>query len=253
MTTIDLNADLGEGFGSYRLGDDAALLDLVTSASVACGFHAGDPMTMRATVVAAAARDVAIGAHPGYPDLLGFGRRELAATPGEIRAYVVYQVGALAGVCRATGARLRFVKPHGALYNRAATDVAAAAAVVEAIGSVDPDLVVLGLAGSVLIDAARAAGLASAAEAFADRAYTAAGTLVPRSEPGAVLTDADAVVARALRMVREGRVRAADGADTAIQADSLCVHGDTPGALALVRALRSRLVAEGIALAAFAG
>ncbi len=252
MTTIDLNADVGEGFGSNRLGDDGPLLDLVTSASIACGFHAGDPLTMHATVAAAHARGVAIGAHPGYPDLPGFGRRDLAATAAEIRAYVVYQVGALAGVCRAAGARLRFVKPHGALYNRAATDAAAASAIAEAVAAVDATLVVLALAGGALVDAARAAGLRAAAEAFADRAYTSAGALAPRSVPGAVLTDPDVVAARALGIVRDGRVRAADGTEITLHADSLCVHGDTPGALALARAVRTRFLGEGIALAPFA-
>jgi 5-oxoprolinase (ATP-hydrolysing) subunit A len=250
--TIDLNADLGEGFGQYRLGADAALLPLLTSANVACGFHAGDPMTMRETVAAAASHGVAIGAHPGYPDLMGFGRRELGATPAEITAYVIYQIGALDAVCRAHGTRLRYVKAHGALYNRAATDRVAADAIAEAIRLAGPSLMMLGLAGSQLIAAGEAAGLRTAAEAFADRAYVSDGTLVPRSVEGAVVHDVDAVVARALRMVTAGVVTAIDGTDVAIRADSLCVHGDTPGAVALVRALRTHLDHHGVRVAPFA-
>jgi UPF0271 protein len=250
--TIDLNADLGEGFGRYRLAEDAELLSLVTSANVACGFHAGDPITMRETVAAAADRGVVIGAHPGYPDLLGFGRRELGATPAEITAYVIYQLGALNAVCRARGTRVRYVKPHGALYNRAAADRPAAAAIAAAVHQVDPELVLLGRAGSHLIAAARAAGLRTASEAFADRAYAPDGSLVPRSEPGAVVHDVEAVVARAVRMVREEQVATSAGTTISVRADSLCIHGDTPGAIALVRALRTRLADHGIAVAPFA-
>jgi len=252
MRTIDLNADLGEGFGQYRIGADVALLPLLSSANIACGFHAGDPMTMRETVAAAATCGVAIGAHPGYPDLLGFGRRELGATPAEVTAYMLYQIGALGAVCRAGGTRLRFVKPHGALYNRAAIDRTVADAIADAIRLADPTLVLLGLAGSQLIDAGRAAGLRTAAEAFADRAYAPDGTLVPRAVAGAVLHDADAVVARASRMVTDHTVTAIDGTEIALRADSLCVHGDNPGALELVRALRAQFDRIGIQVAAFA-
>ena len=252
MQTIDLNADLGEGFGHYRVGADAALLPLLTSANIACGFHAGDPMTMRETVAAAVRSGVAIGAHPGYPDLLGFGRRELDATAAEVTADVIYQIGALDAVCRAGGTRLRYVKPHGALYNRAAIDRPIADAIADAIRRTDPTLVLLGLAGSEMIAAGRAAGLRTAAEAFADRAYARDGTLVPRSRPGAVVDDVERVVARALRMVTSHTVTAIDGTDLAIEADSLCVHGDTPGALALVAALRARLDLDGVAVAPFA-
>jgi UPF0271 protein len=249
--TIDLNADLGEGFGQYRLGADAALMPLLTSANIACGFHAGDPMTMRETVAAAASHGVAIGAHPGYPDLMGFGRRDLGATPGEVTAYVIYQIGALDAACRASGTRLRYVKAHGALYNRAATDRVIADAIAEAIRLVDPSLVMLGLSGSALIAAGDAAGLRTASEAFADRAYASDGTLVPRSVAGAVVHDTDAVVARALRMVATGSVIAIDGTEVAVRADSLCVHGDTPGALALVRALRTHFDHHGVRVASF--
>lgn len=249
--TVDLNADLGESFGRYRL-DDTALLDVVTSASIACGFHAGDPIVMRDTVRAAARRGITIGAHPAYPDLVGFGRREMAATPDEIEAFVVYQIGALTGVCAAAGVRLRYVKAHGALYNRAAGDRAAADAIARAVHSVDAELALLGPPGSALLDAADHGGLRSVREAFVDRAYRADGTLVPRSEPGAVLIDVEAVAERALGIVRDGTVTAIDGRVVPIQAESLCTHGDGPQALALVRAVRRRLEAARVAVAPFA-
>ena len=248
---VDLNADMGESFGRYRLGDDA-LLDVVTSASIACGFHAGDPMVMRDTVAGAVKRGVAIGAHPGYPDLVGFGRRELAATPEEIEAFVVYQVGALHGVCAAAGTRLRYVKAHGALYNRAARDVAAADAIARAVRSVDPSLALLGLAGSAMIGAAERAGIRGVSEAFVDRAYRGDGTLVPRSESGAVLTDAETVAERALRMVQSQSVPAADGSVVSIRVESLCTHGDGPRAVEIVSAVRRRLEEAGVIVTAFA-
>lgn len=251
MTRIDLNADLGEAFGRWRL-DDVALLDVVTSASIACGFHAGDPRVMCEMVAAASARGVAIGAHPSYPDLVGFGRRELAATPAEIEADVVYQIGALSGVCAAQGARLRYVKPHGALYNRAARDAAAAQAIASAVRGVDCSLVLLALAGSEMVRAAERAGVRVAREAFIDRAYRADGTLVPRSEPGAVLGDVAVVAERALRLVRDHEVEAIDGTVLRVAPDSLCAHGDGPEALALVSAVRARLESAGIAIAPFA-
>jgi UPF0271 protein len=245
--TVDLNADMGEA-----QGDDAALVGLVTSANVACGFHAGDPMIMRATVDAAVRAGVAVGAHPGYPDRQGFGRRDLAATPAEITADVLYQVGALQAVCRAAGTRVRYVKAHGALYNRAAKDAAAAKAIAEAVRIADPSLVLLCLAGSAMVDVTRAAGVTVAEEAFADRAYVADGSLVSRSLPGSVLTDPSVVAARAVRMVTTGEVEAHGGGTVRLRADSLCVHGDTPGALDLVRAVRRALTAEGLTLASFA-
>lgn len=247
---MDLNADMGEGFGHYRLGDDA-LLDVVTSASIACGFHAGDPIVMRDTVMGAAKRGVAIGAHPGYPDLVGFGRRELAATPQEIEAFVVYQIGALQGVCAAAGTRLRYVKAHGALYNRAARDVAAADAIARAVRSVDPSLALLGLAGSAMIGAAERAGIRGVSEAFVDRAYRGDGTLVPRSEKGAVLTDVETVAERALRMVQSQSVPAADGSVVSIRVESLCTHGDGPHAVEMVSAVRRRLEEAGVIVTAF--
>ena len=252
LPTIDLNADLGEGFGAYRVGEDAALLTLVTSANVACGFHAGDPLIMRQTVGVAATRGVAIGAHPGYPDLLGFGRRDLAATPAEITAYVLYQVGAMQAVCHAAGTRLRYVKAHGAMYNRAVADGGAAAAIAEGVRAADPGLVLLGLADSQLLTAARAAGLRTAAEAFADRAYSSDGSLVPRSDPRAVIHDVDAVVTRTVRMATAHHVTTIDGTDLHVHADSICVHGDTPGALELLRAIRRGLASAGVTVAPFA-
>lgn len=252
MATIDLNADLGEGYGIYRLAQEPALLDLVTSANVACGAHAGDPMVMRQTVALALARGVSIGAHPGYPDREGFGRRELGATPAELAAMVITQVGALAAVCAAAGARLRYVKPHGALYNRLARDWPAAVAVAEAVRDVDPSLHLLGLDGSLMIRAAEDAGLRGVREAFVDRGYRPDGSLVPRSEPGALLDDPDLVADRALRMVAEHHVVAVDGTRCLLHADSLCTHGDGPNAAALVGAVRQRLEASGVTIASFA-
>jgi 5-oxoprolinase (ATP-hydrolysing) subunit A len=247
VNTIDLNADLGEGFAT-----DAEVLSLVSSANIACGFHAGDPLVMRETVAGAVRGGAVIGAHPGYPDRDGFGRRDLDASPAEITAYVIYQIGALDAVCRAAGTRVRYVKPHGALYNRAATDPVAAAAIASGVHLVDPTLTLLGLAGSQLITAARAAGLATASEAFADRGYRRDGTLAPRSIAGAVITDPEAVARRAARLVIDGRVETIDGYSLAIEADSLCVHGDTAGAASLLRLVRQRLAADGVRIAAFA-
>ncbi len=252
MTSVDLNADLGEGFGRYRLDSDLELLGLVSSANVACGFHAGDPTVMRETVSRAAARRVAIGAHPSYPDLVGFGRRELGASVEQIEADVVYQIGALAAFCIGNGVKLRYVKPHGALYNRAAAEPSVARAIVRAIRSVDPELMLLGLDGSVMIAEAESEGVRAAREAFVDRAYLADGRLVPRGQPGAVLDDVAAVVERAVRMVTERFVIAIDGTRRIVRPDSLCVHGDGPQAVAIVRALRERLEAIGIDIAPFA-
>lgn len=252
MTSIDLNADLGESFGTWRLGHDAEVLGLVTSASIACGFHAGDPRTMRATVATAAARGVTIGAHPGYPDLVGFGRRELDASPEEVHADVLYQVGALQAMARAAGSAVRYVKPHGALYNRAARDPAIASAIAAAVHEADPDLWLLGLAGSALVAAGLAAGLRVAAEAFIDRNYEADGTLTPRSRPEAVLSEPEACATRALRMITSGHVTARDGTELTITVDSLCAHGDGPTAAALLRLVRQRCSAAGIACRPFA-
>jgi 5-oxoprolinase (ATP-hydrolysing) subunit A len=248
--TVDLNADMGEGFGRYSL-DDGALLGVVTSASIACGFHAGDPMVMRDTVARAATAGVAIGAHPGYPDLVGFGRRDLSATPPEIEAMVIYQIGALRAVCTAAGARLRYVKPHGALYNRAARDVSVAEAVARAVRSVDSSLALLGLADSAMMRAAERFGIRGVSEAFVDRAYRNDGRLVPRSQSGSVLTDVGAIAERALRMVETGTVVAMDATIVAVRAESLCTHGDGPQAVAIARAVRARLERAGVVVAPF--
>ncbi|NQX15134.1 LamB/YcsF family protein [Rathayibacter sp. VKM Ac-2857] len=250
--TIDLNADLGEGFGVWSLGDDDAMLRIVTSANVACGFHAGDPSIMLATCRTAAERGVAIGAHVAYRDLAGFGRRDLPVDPAELHADVVYQLGALQAVARAAGTEVRYVKPHGALYNRIVHDEQQAEAVVGAIRDAAPGLPLLGLASSAVERAAASAGLPFLREAFVDRGYRADGSLVPRGEPGDLLTDPAAVAARAVRMVLEGRVTAASGEDLRLAVDSLCVHGDTPGAVAMAEAVRAALAEAGVALASAA-
>jgi UPF0271 protein len=252
MTAVDLNSDLGEGFGRWTLGDDAAMLAVVSSANVACGFHAGDPASIRRTVRLAVARGVAVGAHVGYRDLAGFGRRAMDVPSEELQADVAYQVGALQALAAAEGGRVTYVKPHGALYNTAAVDDRVAADVAAAVADVDPTLMVLGLPGSRSLVAAEAAGLRTVVEAFADRAYTSDGTLVPRREPGAVLTDPDVVARRVLRLVTEGVVEAADGSLVAVPAGSVCVHGDTPDAVAMARRVREVLDAEGVPVRPFA-
>jgi UPF0271 protein len=250
--TVDLNADLGEGFGVWRLGDDDALLEVVTSANVACGFHAGDPSTMRRVCGRAVQAGVVIGAQVAYRDLAGFGRRFVDVEPGELADDVLYQIAALDGIARACGGRVRYVKPHGALYNAVVTHEAQASAVVAAVRDLDPSLPVLGLPGSALLRAAADAGLRTVAEGFADRGYTRQGTLVPRREPGAVVHDPAEVAARAARMAGEGRVEAVGGSDVRVTVDSVCVHGDTPGAVALARAVRTALTEAGLGPRAFA-
>jgi 5-oxoprolinase (ATP-hydrolysing) subunit A len=252
MPTIDLNSDLGEGFGAWRMGDDAAMLALVTSANLACGFHAGDPMTILRTVARAIEHGVAIGAHPSYRDLAGFGRRAMDVPAQELADEVAYQVGALRTFARAAGADVVYVKPHGALYNRVVADGEQAGAVVAGIVLAGGGLPVLGLPGSAVHAAARAAGLPVVAEAFADRAYTGGATLVPRSRPGAVLEEPDAVVERAVRIAREGRVASLEGPDVAVPARSLCLHGDTPGAAGTAERVRAALEAAGVRVEAFA-
>ena len=250
--TIDLNSDLGESFGAHRIGFDADLFPLISSANVACGFHGGDPRVMERTVAAARDHGVAVGAHPGFPDLVGFGRREIDVDPGVLTADVLYQLGALEAFARAAGSRVRYVKPHGALYNRIARDPVQAAAVVEAIRRYDPALPLLTLPGSAAMAAAAEAGIRAVGEGFADRAYTGEGRLVSRREPGAVLHDPERVAARAVAMATEGRVETADGAEVAVEVRSLCVHGDTPGAVELARAVRAALEEAGVTLEAFA-
>lgn len=252
---IDLNADLGESFGQWRMGDDEAMLDVVTSANVATGFHAGDPAVMRRTLRLAAERGVVVGAHVAYRDLAGFGRSFVDVEPGQLRDELVYQLAAITGVARTVGARVAYVKPHGALYNTIVHHEAQARAVVEALQAVNPTLdeplALLGLPGSVVLDLAAEAGIATHREAFADRGYTPAGTLVPRREAGAVLHDPDEVAQRMVRMVTEGTVVANDGSVVAVEADSICVHGDSPGAVAMARAVRDALAAAGVTLEGF--
>jgi UPF0271 protein len=242
--TIDLNADLGE-----EVGDDEAMLAIVTSANVACGFHAGSPTVLARTCAQAHRRGVAIGAQVSYPDREGFGRRYMAMDPEDLRADIVYQIGALTALASATGTRVRYVKPHGALYNTIVADEEQAAAVVEAVRSVDPGLPVMGLPGSLVLAMARDAGLPVITEAFADRGYRPDGTLVPRSEPGALLTDSDDIARRVVELVTTGRLTAVDGSTIAVDAESVCLHGDTPGAVEHARATRAALLSAGVSLA----
>ena len=246
MPSIDLNCDLGESFGAYTIGMDSAVIPFITSANVACGYHAGDPLIMQKTVAACRQHGVHIGAHPGYPDLMGFGRRNIAATPAEVKAYIQYQVGALSAFCTAAGVPLCHVKPHGAMYNMAAKDEALAHAVCEGILEVNPKLTLLALSGSAMVRAAHETGLPVKNEVFADRGYQADGTLVPRSRPGAMITDEDEAIARVIRMAREGVVRSVDGVDVPLTADSVCVHGDGEKALAFVQRIRAALTDAGI-------
>lgn len=250
--TIDLNADLGEGFGRAREREDEALLDLVSSANIACGFHAGDATTMRDTVRAAKLRGVTIGAHPSYPDIPGFGRRELGLSPKEISLHVTYQLRALRDVCGAERAKLSYVKPHGALYNRAARDREAATAIVAAIREVEASLTLLGLARSEMASAAERGGIAFASEAFVDRAYKRDGTLVPRDEEGAVIHDVKSAVQRAVMLIKGQTITADDGSELHISAQSFCVHGDNPDAAPILRALKARLKEANVAIAPFA-
>ena len=249
---VDLNADLGESFGAWRIGDDAALLSVITSANIACGFHGGDPLTIRTACGGAAAHQVAVGAQVSYRDLPGFGRREMEVPADELAAEVLYQIAALDGIARAEGTRVRYVKPHGALYHRAARDPVQAAALIAAIRAYDPSLPLLLLPGSSGAAAAAAAGLTVIGEAFADRGYRSDGTLVPRGERGAVLSDPGAVAARAVRMVTRGRVESVEGQQVTISARSVCIHSDTPGAVALARSVRAALERASVQLAPFA-
>ncbi|MFQ3581491.1 MAG: 5-oxoprolinase subunit PxpA [Chloracidobacterium sp.] len=249
MATIDLNADLGESFGAWTMGHDEALLRYVSAVNLACGFHAGDPHTLRKGIVQALAHNVAIGAHPSYPDLLGFGRRDMALTPDEVFDCVLYQVAAVKGMCEALGGRLHHVKPHGALYNRAARDAAVAAAIADAVRRIDDRLVLYGLAGSCLMTEGTAAGLRTAGEAFADRRYGPDGTLVPRSQPDALITTTDEAVAQVRRIVHQQQVVAGDGSLVSVRATTLCLHGDGPQALAFAQAIRQALEADGVSIA----
>jgi UPF0271 protein len=247
---VDLNADVGESVGPWPMGDDERLIPLVTSVNVACGAHAGDPLTIDRTVRAAVANGVAVGAHPGYPDLIGFGRRDLDMAPDELEASLVYQIGAVEAFARSAGTALGHVKPHGALYNLAAREPAVAATIARAVRRVSADLVLVGLAGSAMLAAAADAGLASAAEAFADRAYEADGTLRSRRLPGAVLASPEVAAAQALSIVRDRCVTSHDGQVLPVRADTICIHGDTAGAAAIAEAIRSTLANAGVTIAA---
>jgi len=248
---VDLNADVGESFGAWSLGQDPALMSSITSANVACGFHAGDPGVMRATVALATEHGVAVGAHPGFPDLAGFGRRELQVSPRDVEDFVVYQVGALAGIAAAQGVRLQHVKPHGALFNMAVRDAALADAIARAVALIDKSMILFGLPGSELVAAGTRAGLRTACEVFADRAYRPDGTLVPRQEEGAVIHDAAAVEQRVIAMVRDQAVQAIDGTRVPLTVDTICVHGDTPGAAELAARVRAALETAGVNVKAF--
>ena len=250
---MDINSDLGESFGAWRMGDDAAMLDIVTSANVACGFHAGDPAGIFKTVRAAAERGVVIGAHVAYPDLVGFGRRNMDPSSTELVADVIYQIGALQGIAQAAGTTVSYVKPHGALYNTIAHDTRQANDVITGILAIDPELTLMALAGSPIIELARERGLRVVAEAFADRAYNDDGSLVSRREAGAVLHDAEQVAERMLNLVRTGELESISGRTVRLQADSVCVHGDSPGAIEMARRIRARFDEAGVELKPFAG
>ncbi|MDE9485750.1 LamB/YcsF family protein [Xenorhabdus bovienii] len=251
IKAIDLNSDLGESFGQWKMGNDAEMLGIVSSANVACGFHAGDPVGILQTLKSAKENQVAIGAHVSYPDLVGFGRRNMDIASHELTADVIYQIGALQGLALAAGTSVRYVKPHGALYNTIANDERQALAVIEGILVIDPNLVLVGLAGSNILRLAQEKGLKTIAEAFADRVYTAAGELVSRREAGAVLNDANLVAQRMLQLVTEGGVDSIDGKFTPIKADSICVHGDSPGALDMAKQVKKVLQQAGITIQSF--
>ena len=248
---MDLNSDLGESFGAWSMGDDAAMLDIVSSANVACGFHAGDAAGILTTLKAAKARNVVVGAHVAYRDLAGFGRRNMDVASSDLVADVIYQIGALQGLAQAAGTTVKYVKPHGALYNTIAQDKRQATDVINAMKAIDPSLVLLALAGSPLIGWARDAGLTVMAEAFADRAYTPSGALVSRREPGAVLHDENQIAQRMMTLVRDGVIEAVDGSMVRVEADSICVHGDSPGAVAIARTIRQRFEQESVQIASF--
>ena len=246
MYRVDLNSDLGESFGAYTIGCDDLVIPMISSANVACGFHASDPVVMKKTIAMAKEAGIQVGAHPGYPDLMGFGRRNMVITPDEAKAYTTYQLGALYAFCHSAGIELQHVKPHGALYNMAAKDYALAKGICEAIAEFDRSLIVMALSGGELLHAAQDMGLRVASEVFADRAYEEDGTLVNRKKLGAMITDEEEAIARVVRMVKEGKVTAITGKDISIQADSVCVHGDGPKALAFVTRIREKLTEEGI-------
>ena len=249
MLKVDLNCDLGESFGAYTIGLDSAVIPFISSANVACGYHASDPIVMSKTVRMCRENGVAVGAHPGFPDLMGFGRRNMNVSPADAKAYVMYQIGALDAFCKANGMTIQHVKPHGALYNMAGKDYALAKAICEGIYEVNPDYILLGLSGSNLIKAAEDTGLRAAKEVFADRGYMDDGSLVPRTQPGAMITDEDVMIRRVIGMVKDGTVETVSGKIIPIRADSVCVHGDGEKAVAFVQRIRNELTAAGVAIA----
>lgn len=250
MKVVDMNSDLGESFGNYKLGMDDKILEIVTSANIACGFHAGDPSVMKKTVALAVKNGAVLGAHPGYPDLVGFGRRKMDIAPSDVYNMVVYQVGALAAFAKAAGTRLQHVKPHGAMYNMAAKDAKLAEAIAQAVYDVDKDLILYAQGGTESIKAAEKIGLRTASEVFADRSYQDDGTLTPRSQPGAMITDEEKSIAQVLSMVLEGKVTALSGKVIPVKADSICLHGDGPKALVFANKIRSVLLENGVKVAA---
>ena len=250
MSRVDLNCDLGESFGAYKLGLDEEVIRFITSANVACGFHASDPLVMEKTVAMAKENQVSIGAHPGFLDLMGFGRRNMNISPKEAKAYVMYQIGALKAFCDGAGVSMQHVKPHGALYNMAGKDLALAEAICEGIYEVDKNLILLALSGSKMLEAAETKGIRVAREVFADRAYEEDGALVARTKLGAMIEEEELAVSRVVRMVKEGKVAAITGKDISISVDSICVHGDGPKALAFVEKIRKALLAEKVEIVA---
>ncbi len=246
MYKVDLNSDLGESYGAYRIGCDNQVIPLISSANVACGFHASDPVVMAKTIKMAADAGIEVGAHPGYPDLMGFGRRNMIISPEEAKAYALYQIGALDAFCKSNGLKMQHVKHHGAFYNMAGKDYTLAKAICEAVAEYDSDLIVLALSGGELVKAAHDMGLRVASEVFADRAYEEDGSLVNRKKPGAMITDEDLAVKRVVRMIKEHKVTAITGKDIDITADSICVHGDGEKALEFVRKIRDTLASEDI-------
>jgi UPF0271 protein len=252
MYQIDLNCDLGESFGAYKIGMDEEVIPFISSANIACGYHAADPVVMDKTVELAARNHICVGAHPGFPDLMGFGRRNINVSLAEAKAYVMYQIGALEAFCRAKNIKMQHVKPHGALYNMAGKDYALARAIGEGIREVNPELILLGLSGSQMLLAAEEMGLKCAREVFADRAYEEDGSLVARTKPGAMILDEDFAVERVIRMIKEGKVESITGKEIAITADSVCVHGDGPKALAFVKKIRAALEKAEIHVASLA-
>jgi len=247
---VDINSDLGESFGNYKMGNDEEVMKYITSANIACGFHAGDPIVMEHTIKLALENNVAIGAHPAYPDLMGFGRRSMNLSPKEIKAYVLYQVGALKAMTEAMGGKLQHVKAHGALYNDAAVNKSISTAIVEAVYAIDPELIFIGLANSEMLEVAKKLGLNTASEVFADRAYIKSGTLVSRTLPGSIIHDSDICNERVLRMIKEESVKGIDGSDIKIKAESICIHGDNPAALDMAKSLKNHLEINGITIQA---